>query len=378
MLLHAQQDISSVLASIEANNTTLKAARESVEAQKIANRTGIYLPNPEVGFNYLWGHPSTLGNLTEFSVTQSFDIPTLTGIRGSVADEQNELAEWQYKRDRMNILLEAKQYCIELIYYNALREELDLRRQHAQVIAAGYEQRLTAGDASRLEYNKARLNLSSVQGEIARIEVERAALQEELKRLNGGVEIALNTSTHEPVLLPPSFEDWYLLAEERSPVLAYVRQEIEVGKKELSLSKAMGLPSFSAGYASEKIAGEQHQGISIGLSIPLWENKNRVKQARAAIKAAESKELDAQQQFYGELNILYGRVTGLKAVADNWRRALEVTNSSDLLKKALDEGEISLLEYMLEMGLYYDMVEQALNAEKDYLHALAQLSAIEL
>lgn len=378
LLLRAQQDIPSVLASIEANNTTLKASRETVEARKLANRTGIYLSNPEVGFNYLWGHPSTIGNLTEFNVTQTFDIPTLSGMRSSVADEQNELAEWQYKGERMNILLEAKQYCIELIYYNALREELDLRRQHAEVIAAGYEQRLTAGDASRLEYNKARLNLSTVDGEIFRVEVERTALLEELKRLNGGNDISLDIAAFEPVLLPPEFDDWYLLAEGKSPVLAYIRQEVELGKKEVSLSKAMGLPTFSAGYASEQIAGERHQGFSLGISIPLWENKNRVKQARAAVKAAKSREIDSKQQFYSELQLLYNRTAGLRTVADNYRQSLEVANNTQLLKKALDAGEISLLEYMLEMGLYYDTVNQALEAERDYQQAYAELSAVEL
>ena len=49
-----------------------------------------------------------------------------------------------------------------------------------------------------------------------------------------------------------------------------------------------------------------------------------------------------------------------------------------LLKKALDMGEISLLDYLLEMQYYYDAVENALAAEKDFELALADLSAVEL
>ncbi len=378
MLLRAQQDIPSVLASIEANNTTLKASRETVEAQKIANRTGIYLPNPEIGFNYLWGHPAAIGKRTDFSVTQTFDIPTLTGMKSNMAREQNELAEWQYKADRMNVLLEANQYCLELIYYNALMEELELRRQHAETIASGYEERLKAGDTNRLEYNKARLNLSSVEGEITRVEVERSALLEQLKRLNGGNAISFDAAEFEPVLLPLAFDDWYRSAEEKNPVLAHVRQEVEVEKRQVSLSKAMGLPSFSAGYMSEKVVGEQYQGFSVGVSIPLWENRNRVKQARAAVRAAESREADSKQQFYSELQLLYNRTAGLRLAAENYRKSMQIANNSELLKKALDAGEISLLEYMLEMGLYYGTVNQALEAERDYQQAYAELSAVEL
>jgi outer membrane protein TolC len=370
--------LNKVLVSIEENNTTLKALRESAEAQKLENRTGIYLPNPEVGFNYLWGTPDNIGNRTDFSVTQTFDIPTITGMKSRVANGQNHLLEWQYKADRMNILSEAKQYCIELIYHNALMNELNIRLQHAEMIAAGYKERMDRGDANILEYNKAKLNLSTVQGEISRIKVERNGLIEQLKRLNGGNEISFNDDRFAEVEFPLNFDDWYVQAEEKNPVLAYVKQEIEVSKKQVSLSKAMGLPTFSAGYMSEKVVGQRYQGISVGVSIPLWENKNRIKQAKAAVRAAESREIDSKRQFYGQLQILYNRTLGLKNVADMYRKSLETANSSDLLKKALDAGEISLLDYILEIGLYYDTVNQALEAEKDYQKAYAELSAVEL
>lgn len=378
MLLHAQQDIKSVLASIERNNTTLQSSRETMEAEKIANRTGIYLANPEVEFGYLWGDPASLGNRTDFSVTQSFDIATLSGLRSNAANEENTLVEWQYKTDRMNILLEAKQYCIELVYYNALKEELEIRRQHATMIANGYEERLRQGDASQLDYNKAKLNLSTAQGELTRVEVEQSALLEQLKRLNGGETITLENVEFEPLLLPHRFDDWYQLAEERNPALAYIRQQVEVQKKQVSLKKAMNLPTFTAGYLSENVVGEKFQGFTVGVSIPLWENKNQVRHARASVKAAESRLEEGQQQFYNNLQLLYNRTVGLKNVAEDYRKAIEMANSTELLKKALDAGQISLLEYVLEIGLYYDIVERALEAEKDYHQAYTELSAIEL
>lgn len=376
--LFGQTSIHTVLVSIEENNTTLKSLRESAEAQKLENKTGIYLSDPEVGFNYLWGSPAVMGNRTDVSVTQTFDIPTVTGMKSRMANEQNNLVEWQYRADRMNILLEAKQYCIELVYYNALKKELDLRLQHAELIATGYKDRLDKGDANILEYNKARLNLSTIQGEISRVEVERGALLEQLKRLNGGNEILLEEYRFAEVELPLDFEGWYAEAEQKNPVLAYVRQEIEVSKKQVSLSKAMGLPVLTAGYMSEKVVGEHFQGISVGISIPLWGNKNRVKQAKAAVRAAELRVADNKQQFYGQLQILYNRTSGLKSTAEAYRKSLETANSTELLKKALDAGEISLLDYMIEIGLYYDTVNRVLEAERDYQKAYVELYAVEL
>lgn len=367
-----------VLVEIEKNNNTLKSLREAADAQKLGNRTGIYLPGPEVGVNYLFGKPSGIGNRTDINVTQSFDLATLSGLKSQAANARNNLVETQYQADRLQILLEAKQYCIELTYYNALAKELEVRMQHAQTIADAYEKRLKNGDASLLEYNKAQLNQSSLRGEISRIEVERNALRSQLKRLNGGNEVAYEETGFPESQLPLNFEEWFSLSAQKYPGLALLKQEVEVNKKNLSLTKAMTLPSFSAGYMSERVVGERYQGISVGISIPLWENKNKVKQAKSAVRAAEMKESDGRQQLYDQLKILYDRTQGLGMVALNYRKSLETINNAHLLNKALDAGEISLLDYIVEIGLYYDTVNQAMEAEKGYQKSFAELLAIEL
>jgi len=376
--LNAQNGIETALKAIEENNQTLKALRETAEAQKLENKTGIYLTNPEVGFNYLWGNPVDMGNRTDFSIVQTFDIPTITGKKSKIADERNGLVEWQYKAERMHLLLEAKQYCIELIYFNALKKELQIRLQHAETIAAGYQNRLNNGDANILEYNKAQLSLSAIKGELSGIEVERNALLSQLKRLNGGMDLSMdeaNFNQNQPLL---NFDEWYVQAEQKNPILAYIKQEVVVSQKQVSLNKAMSLPTFSAGYMSEKVVGQNFQGLTVGVSVPLWENKNRVKQANAAVIAAQSRETDSKQQFYNQLQIQYNRALGLKNIAEAYRQSLTTANSTVLLKKALDSGEISLLDYMVELGLYYNMVNQTLEAERDYQKALAELSAVEL
>ena len=48
--LVAQENIDSILFSIEENNSTLKALREETNAQKLGNKTGIYLSDPDVEF----------------------------------------------------------------------------------------------------------------------------------------------------------------------------------------------------------------------------------------------------------------------------------------------------------------------------------------
>jgi outer membrane protein TolC len=116
----------------------------------------------------------------------------------------------------------------------------------------------------------------------------------------------------------------------------------------------------------------------VGLSIPLWSNRNRVKQAKTAQKAAELRALDAKQQFYGQLYVQYQRALGLKELSQSLNKSLDTVNNSKLLRKALDEGQISVHNYLTDVAIYYDAIDQALAAERDYQKAYADLTSIDL
>ena len=372
------QNIQSVLQQIEANNTSLDALRKQTEAQKIGNRTGLAPANPEVEFNYLWGTPNPIGNRMDIAVRQSFDFPAAYAYRSKIAGLQNANAELAYKAERLDILLAAKQICIELIYNNALAKEYAVRLQNAERIAVAYRSKLDKGEANALENNKAQLNLATVQTETARIETERLTLLSQLKGLNGGKEIVFTDIVYPANTLTADFENWYSAAETKSPVLQYVSGQIEIGKQQVKLNRALGLPKFSAGYMSEKIVGEHFQGVTLGVSVPLWENKNRVRQAKAQVQAAESALEDSKVQFYNRLQTLFFKVSALQQNAQKLRKSLSDYSNAPLLQKALDAGEISLLNYLLEIEYYYEATNRALEAERDYELAVAELEAIEL
>ena len=122
-ILYAQDPYASILSEIEANSIQLSALREHIEADKLGNRSGLSLSNPEIEFNYLWGSPSPIGNRTDLSLSQSFDFPTVYGHRIKMAKLQNHNLDWLYKAERLQILLLAKEKLINLVYYNALSDE---------------------------------------------------------------------------------------------------------------------------------------------------------------------------------------------------------------------------------------------------------------
>src|SRR5690554_3260002 len=91
--IYSQGNIDDILKEIEVNNTTLEALRKTVDVEKLENKTGIYLSDPELDFGYLWGKPDPIGNRVDFSAMQSLDIPTISGMRSRLAEKQNVSVE---------------------------------------------------------------------------------------------------------------------------------------------------------------------------------------------------------------------------------------------------------------------------------------------
>ena len=375
--LLSQSNIESVLIEIEKNNTSLSAIRIRAEAEKIGNKTGIYLQNPELGFNYLWGKPSVMGTRTDVNITQSFDFPTAYRYKNQISDIRNEQIDLEYLKQRRTLLLQTRYVCYDLIYINALKSELSKRMSHAQSIAKSYESKLKIGETNILEYNKAQLNLLNIRKELESIEIERTAHLSELTRFNGGIFIGFTDTIFQLQVIPVDFEQWYVMAENNNLMLNWLKQEIVVYQKQEKLNRALSLPKLQAGYMSEKIVGEQFQGVTVGLTIPLWENKNTVKYAKANSMAVESMVTDNRLQFYNQLKTLHTKAVGLQNSLNDYRLNLLLFDNSELLEKALDKGEITLIDYILDLSIYYKSVDKLLQLERDMNKTLAELNQYE-
>ncbi|NQU35227.1 MAG: TolC family protein [Bacteroidetes bacterium] len=372
--LHSQDNIENILAEIESNNTMLSALRSSVEAQKLGNKTGNYLQNPEVEFHYLWSNPNTLGNRTDISIKQSFDFPSAYAYGKQISDIKNKQADLEYKKQLRELMLKAHVVCLDLIYTNSLKVEYATRLEHAKSVADSYSSKYDIGDCNILEYNKAQLNLFNISNELETIEIERVGLLAELAGLNGGKLIDFDVEEFPWIQLPQNFEQWYIVAESNNPLLAWLRQEIELSHKQIKYSKAMSLPKIDAGYMSERIVGEQFQGIVVGLSIPLWENKNTVKYVRGNAIAFESISEDQKQQYFNHLNMLHSKAVGLQKSTDVFRNNLISFNSSNLLNKAMENGQFSLIEYIYELSTYYESKDKLLELELELHKTAAELN----
>ena len=361
----AQNNIDALLTEIENNNTTLSALKKMVEAEKMGNKTGIQLQNPEVEFHYLWGDPSAIGNRKDFSVQQSFDFPSAYAYRNQIADMKNEQVELEYKKQKMDIFLQVRLICAEFTYQNALREEYQKRQENASEIAKSIETKLNAGEANILDQNKAKVTLLNTEAELRHIEIQRQTLLQQLATLNGGKAVDFKNTTFQAVPIANDFEQWAAQAAANNPVLAWLEQEIAISDKNTQLQKAQSLPKLNAGYMSEKVVGEHLQGVSVGISIPLFENKNTVKYAQLKNEAAQHRETDEKLRFYNEMKTLHAKAIAIQQNITQFREQLSLQSDLELLQKTLDKGAISFTEYLFELTVYYESIEKMLEMERE-------------
>lgn len=376
----AQENAGTVLSQIEKNNTALQALRKRTEADQYGYKAERALEAPEVGFDYLWSSPADVGTRKDISVTQSIDVAALAGARGKLADSRTELSAIQYNIERQKILLEAKRLYIRIVYCNAVNAELSSRIARSEQIEAAYRDMQARGETDMIEVNKAHLAYLSQKNALSRNLVERESLLSELQGLNGGEPVEVNASViSTDEVLPADFGAWYAEASQQIPELAYMKKNVDVNAAEARTAKMANYPSLTAGYMAELVKGSNFRGLTLGLSIPIWSVRSKVRQANASCEAAKLEERDAVTKTYNSFKALYDRAKGLQEISTELSSSLAVsTEAMALTEHKLKAGDISLIDNIMELSLYYSLADEVLATSCDYALALAELYAWNL
>ena len=367
------QDFSGILSQIEENNTTLRALRGEADAVRSEALTGLTPEDPTVSFGYLWETSASSGNRINLDVTQTFDFPTVYYWKKKVADGECSAADLKYAIERKAILMEAEQACIDFVYHKALEEVYGRCLENARTVVDAWQRKYDSGLATAVDLNNAKLALLSADKECSenRLELEQARL--ELSRLNGGNPVEPAEDEFAVTLLPRDFETWFSEASSSSSELRSLDNEKQVAESARQLAVHSWMPRITVGYSSEKLDESYLQGVTAGISIPLWSNIGKVKAAKARQTAVAARADDERLQYYNSLKIKYSKALKLQSLASGYRDALEGMDTGQLLLQSLESGHIGIIDYVYGVEQWNDAVTEALGAEKDYRLLLSEL-----
>lgn len=366
----------SLLKTVLENNPTLRSAWAQYQARLLEAGTGNTPTDPEVEFGYLYGAPSELGNRMDFSVSQEVDFPTAYVYKSRLRKIRSSQAELDYIIARQEVLLQAKTLWIDHIYLNQKERLLARRLNQAREINAHFKQKLESGELSHLAFSQSNLQLTSILGEYEQVRMEIRNIRLALSEMTSG-----QTPEIPDTLLPapvPIIPDTLLSVYRMSPQLLRYHQVLQSKEEEKNLAVSKHLPKFKAGYYSETVLDQKLKGFQVGLSVPLWENSRRIKQAKSEISFAEEDAQRFTQRQEREVKQKLEQLESLNYLTALLDQALGDGTSMELLTLSLESGEISLSDYFYASDFYFQQALLLLKYKRDLLVQEAELLKVYL
>ena len=309
---------------------------------------------------------------SELVVSQSFDFPTLYAARHSSGKLQKEVVDRQYQVERRELLLSAKNLCLDLIMLNKQQAMLLLRKKNAGDLLTLFDERLKQGDAGVLDINKIKMELMNVQTEVAQNNAAHRTALQKLLAMNGNLPIEFSASEYPQAKAPAGYDELYDEVVATDATLQMADASARAAEKNVSVQRQNWLPKLEVGYRRNTSIDEKSNGFLIGGSLPLFSNRKKNKIARAQAVSARLRLDDVRLQTEADMQSRYNELRQL----DEAMRAYDValmTNTLDLLKDAVTEGQISVIDYYTEADNVYNKLMAYYEVENRYQKLLAEI-----
>ena len=365
-------NIEEVLLSVQDNNPELIALDKDVEAQMLQMKGENIPEDPSVEYSSFYSSGVSGQSGSELVVSQGFDFPTLYAAR----HKRNELAQAALDKglesERRRILLDARNLCYDIIMYRQTGSLLAMQSEIAGRLLSLYGQRLETGDASVLEVNKIKVELMGVATAVAANDAALDAACRALDAMNGGNVIEFEA-------------DFYPLVEEIRDREAFIEEYLgsdasvsaaedaaDAAAKEVSVNRQGWIPKFEIGYRRNTAIREAEHGFLVGGSIPLFSNHRKVAMAKARSASAHSTLNSVRLQAESEVRTLLNEMEQTENAIRAYDEPL-MRETLELLGKAVEGGEISLIDYFVEASTIYDNLSACISLKNNYYKLLARL-----
>ena len=368
--------IEDVLRSVEQNNVELKAMQKGNEAAALELRQDNILDDLSVEYSPFFNGKGDGTASSELVVSQGFDFPTLYGARRKANRLEGDARRMEYKTARRDVLMEAKNICLDLILMNKKKALLDNRRKNADELMAHFTEKYNNGDATALELNKIKMDRMNLETELVEAEAARSTALQQLKALNGGKDIDL-TTTEYPALPDDDEDDMYDRAVGSDLGVRTAEAAAKAAEQGVKVNRQSWIPKLEVGYRRNTDGNEALNGFLIGGSIPLFSSRNKVKTARARHAEARLRQDEARIKAESEARSLIDRMAQLRRAASAYDVEL-MRQTLSLLQTAVENGEISVTDYYVEVDAVYRNLLSLMDVERQYQGAIAEIYKNEL
>ena len=367
------KNIGELLNEIEQNNTELKGYQSFIESQQLENKSANNLPDPQLLGYYLPFGDNATGNYSEYEISQSFEFPTVYGSRSKWNDLKSIQLQTSYAKKRQEVLLEAKSVLIKLVFLQKQKAIETKRRTQGKQVFDQIQELYDKEQVGILDLNKAKIAWIHEQFVVQQIDSEIQIVLSKLKTLNGGNAIDSFTASIDLPIEVATVETLWQEKLANDPSLQSLKVTETASLQKVKLEKNKVLPNMALGYNYQGVSGSNFSGFYGGLSIPLWNSKNKVKSAKADYEYQKSNTQVITALLYTQFQETYNRYELMLEKYNEYQTTMANLNSEQLLFKAYMLGEFSFMDYYVELQFYRNASDRMLQMEKEVQLLQAQL-----
>ena len=366
------QTVDEVLSQIERNNKELQAQEQTIRASKLEVQAENNLEDPSVEYSPFYTRGISGMSSSELVVTQGFDFPTLYAARRQSGKWKQEVLDRQLRIFRRDILLNAKNLCLDLILYNQKQILLVQRKKNADELLVLFEKRLKEGDVGVLDVNKIKMELMNVQTEVVQNEAAHRSALQQLLAMNGNLPLEFTENTYPSLPELDSYNELYDEIMSTDATLLVADANVRAAEKELKVNRQSWLPKFEVGYRRNTSLDEKSNGFLVGGSLPLFSNRKKGKIVQAQVTSAKLQVENARLQAEAQVQSRYNEICKLREAMQAYDVGL-MYKTLDLLNEAVKAGQLSIIEFYTEADNVYQNLQAYMELENQYQKLMADI-----
>lgn len=392
--MQSQTPFENLVEQIAQNSPALKALEAGGKAETSKAKAENRLDDPEVEFEHLWPEKQE-SKRWSVGVTQTFSWPGLYGSRSKANEALAKEMEARYKAQYRTSKLQISQTLARLIL--AKKRVNMLCKVHSAIcdLKKRTDTAWQHGETTILDVNKSTIEQANTASDLQLAVSERDNLYSELLALGYTcpqtqaskplytdeciIAIRALPDELETMSIPPvelADENTYMEAALRSPDIKLAEARIVAAEKAAEVAKISRTPGFSLGYRHVFEGGNHFNGLAVGMSLPVWNRRSEREAALAATLAARFEAQAAQTAATTSTRAAYANALRLQSQIAKLAPALENSDNFNLLEKAYNGGQLSMLEYLTETAYFLKARLALLDLHEQYFSAASQLNSL--
>ncbi len=393
--LRGSVSVGDLIAHAYAKNPSIVAAREAWKAVVEDYRLATGYPDPELSFTYFPDPIETRLGPEDWtaSLNQKIPFPGKLARAGEVAAAETRIAHIGLDRTVKEVIANVRLSFHELLYIRQARKvaarNLTLLNHLRKVGETAY-----AKDRASL------MDMVKAQSQVGQLRYDEILLDEleqtEKTRLNGLLNRPPDARIGrlvEEAFQPLAFnlEQLYRLAEANQDEIRTARAMVKRAGAQVDLARFENLPDFKVGVFYGAIgepdvpvrpseAGRDSLGVQIGITIPLWfeKNRGRIGRAKAEMRKAQAAETASVNNIRTKLHQLFFRLQNANRLVVLYGEDLlpQAMRAMEIAETWYREGQSTFSDFVETQAVYYNFQLSLARAKADYGKFLALLEQL--